>query len=122
MGAVIDLGNCLDHLDSQFFDLVREGYAELERYSLAAGTPLPRNRALRKGGECILRDLDCHVINTIHQTWEQQGHEPFDSVRAAFVEGRALYPTANFFDRNHIQLCVRNTKMIKGYFRPLEEA
>lgn len=120
IGAVIDLGNCLDLLDAQFFDLVRDAYRELQHYAAAANIPMPENRPVTTG-QILLHNLDCDVINTIHRTWEKQGREPFDTVRAAFVEGQPLYPTANFFDKNHIQLCVRNTKMIKGYFRPIAE-
>src|SRR5437667_162610 len=41
----------------------------------------------------------------------------FDSVRAAFVEGEPLYPGAGFHRRTHIQLCVRSTAQVIGYFR-----
>jgi len=43
---------------------------------------------------------------------------PFDSVRAAYIEGEELYPNAGFNDKNHIQLCVRNPNCIKGFFMP----
>lgn len=121
IGAVIDLGNCLDLLDAQFFEVVRDGYEKLIRYVEAAGVLMPLNRVVNRGQQIQLRNLDCDVINTIHQSREEEGEPPFDTVRAAFVEGKELYPTASFFDRNHIQLCVRNTAVIKGYFRAIEE-
>ncbi len=31
-------------------------------------------------------------------------------------------PTAGFYTKNHIQLCVRNPDCIKGYFRPLADS
>jgi hypothetical protein len=44
----------------------------------------------------------------------------FDSVRGVFVEGKELYPSAGFREKNHIQLCIRNPNCIKGYFHPQE--
>ena len=37
------------------------------------------------------------LINDLHQLSEEVEKPPFDSVRAAFVEGDALYPGAGFF-------------------------
>jgi hypothetical protein len=119
VGAVIDLGNCLDLLDSQFFEMIREGYADLNHYMQAAGLPMPFNRPLHASHDLLLRDLDCHVINTIHRTRARKNLPAFDSVRAAFIEGKPLYPGASFFDKNHIQICVCNPHCIKGYFRPM---
>jgi hypothetical protein len=48
---------------------------------------------------------------------KQQGEEAFDSVRAAFIEGNRLYEGAGFYNRTHIQLCVRREAQIIGYFR-----
>lgn len=51
---------------------------------------------------------------------ERQGDEPYDSIRAPFLEGDGVYPSSGFRSQNHIQLCVRETeKCIKGYFRPI---
>ncbi len=44
---------------------------------------------------------------------------PFDSVRGAFSEGKPLYTDARIMAQTHIQLCVRNPKSIRGYFRPI---
>ena len=48
--------------------------------------------------------------------------QPFDTVRAAFLEGDRLYDNAGFASKNHIQICVRELRCIKGYFRPLDES
>ena len=34
------------------------------------------------------------------------------------LEGEEIYPTAGFFNKNHIQICIRNTDCILGYFLP----
>ena len=44
----------------------------------------------------------------------------FDSVRAAFWEGKELYPNAGFKTQNHIQLSIINPNCIKGIFLPRE--
>ncbi len=119
LGAIIDLGNCLDLLDAQYFSLVTDGYLRLKRIFKKSGSRLPVNRAIPGGSERLLRNLDCSVINLIHATRRMQKLPAFDSVRAAFIEGEPLYEGAGFYDKNHIQICVRNSACIKGYFRPI---
>jgi hypothetical protein len=119
VGAVIDLGRCLNLLDREYLKLVRQAYRHLLKVSNDAGTPLPRNRELPGRPGLLLRELDCATINICRETQVGRDVPPFDTVRAAFVEGEPLYPSAGFNDRNHIQLCVVNPRCIKGYFRPL---
>jgi hypothetical protein len=119
LGAVIELGRCLDLLDAQNFDLVRDAYAGLKTFMKASGTPMPENHALPGRRDKCLRNLDCSVINYIHEMQKAQGRPPFDTVRAAFFEGKPLYEGGNFYDKNHIQICVCNRNCIKGYFRPI---
>jgi hypothetical protein len=119
IGAVLEMGNCLDLLDAQYFDVVRKAHKLLKDIAARSGRPMPVNRSLGNSTETILRDLDCSVINLVHQDRRDENLRPFDSVRAAFIEGRPLYEGASFYDLNHIQICVRNPKCIKGYFRPL---
>ena len=118
VGAIIDLGLCLNLLDSRFIDLVRQTHHDLVKLSDEAGTPLPQNAV---GPDLLARKLDCAVIRFLHTTRHEEGKEPFDTVRAAFFEGDRLYPNAGFAAKNHIQICVRNTACIKGYFWPLDK-
>jgi hypothetical protein len=67
------------------------------------------------------RDLDCAVLRMLHQSREDAGQQPFDTVRAAFIEGGPLYENAGIAARNHTQICVRQLHSIKGYFRPLDD-
>jgi hypothetical protein len=60
-------------------------------------------------------------VRTLHQAREDAGKEPFETVRAAYVEGERLYENAGFYAKNHIQICVRDPRCIKAYFRPLDE-
>lgn len=61
------------------------------------------------------RSLAEHVLRGKHSL------EPFDTVRALFMEGERLYENAGFAAKNHIQICVRTAACIKGYFRPLDD-
>jgi hypothetical protein len=121
VGAVIDLGNCLNLLDSKYLRVVKHAHEDLVAASATAGIPLPRNKPLHGSRRLLLRDLDCAVINAVHRSGERRGLAPFDTVRSAFIEGNPLYRNSSFRTRNHIQVCVRSITCIKGYFRPLDE-
>ena len=66
------------------------------------------------------RKLDCLVLNYLHEYRKERSEEEYDSVRGPFLEGTHLYPNAGFRSENHIQLCIRSTDCIKGYFRPIK--
>ncbi len=61
------------------------------------------------------------MIETIHEVKREADLPSFDTVRGMFTEGEPLYEGAGFHARNHIQICVRNPRCIKGYFRVLCE-
>lgn len=119
IGAVIDLGYCLDLMDSMFLKLLREGYGLLVETHREHGLAIPSNKPIGKEGDLLLRDLDCAVIETIHQfNRVDQERQEFDSVKGVFFEGEDLYPGAGFKEKNHIQIAIRNPNCIKGYFIP----
>lgn len=43
--------------------------------------------------------------------------QPYTTVRALFPEGSKLYTDAGFWDKTHIQICVREPEQIHGVFR-----
>jgi len=119
VGAVIDLGFCLDLMSDMGIAAVRKAYEVLADTTAQSGEPLPKNR---KGDDRLLRSLDCLVVNTLHKIREREVQQPFDSVRALFVEGQPIYENAGFHEKTHIQICVRNPASIKGFFRvPADE-
>jgi hypothetical protein len=118
VGAVIDLGFCLNLLDGQFLRMVREAHARLVVDSVEVGATLPVNTG---GPDLLSRKLDCAVLRTLHQTRLESSEPPFETVRAAFIEGDRLYDNAGFADKNHIQICVRDLRCIKAYFHPLDD-
>lgn len=114
LGAVIDLGNCLDLLEAESICIVDSAHKQLVEVFEKTGIAPPANR----GKENVVRSLDCAVINYVHDMQKRANSEAFDSVRAAFVEGQPLYKNAGFHSRTHIQICIRQSSSIIGYFRP----
>lgn len=119
IGAVIDLGYCLNLTDSASSDILRRGYEILKLRFKVLGKPIPKNRASLKTTDILLRDLDCAVIQQIHDFNRQAGRQMFDSVRGVFEEGNPPYEGSAFREKTHIQLCVCNPNCIKGYFSPI---
>jgi hypothetical protein len=119
LGAVIDLGFCLDLLDYRNLSLVKSAYELLLEAN--GKSDIPTNRPSKHSPDLLLRDLDCAVIEMLHQLRLQAGERPFDSVRGAFQEGKELYPGAGFREKDHIQICVRNPNCVKGLFIPRRE-
>jgi len=124
IGAVIDPKLCLNMLEASALQQLSYAYEILE---LTHEGPLPEN----KGGKDLRkRFLDCAVFETLHQVREANDRanlakggnrlQSYDTVRGAFWEGGALYPSAGFQQQTHVQICVRNLDCIKGYFRPIE--
>ena len=121
LGAVIDLGNCLDLLDQKYIDFLEFAYRNLKEDLESQGLPLPENSQFGpQDFDFKKRELDCAVIRYAHKLAENRG-EKFDSVRAAFWEGKEIYPGAGFRKGNHIQIAVRNPDCIKGIFLPREK-
>lgn len=118
IGAVIDLGLCLDFCDSNNLILLKNEHTILQQQAELANIKLPTNSKGRSSTDLLLRRLDCAVIEHLHQSRKQDGYESFDSVRGVFYEGEPLYENSGFTEKNHIQICVRNPNCIKGYFSP----
>lgn len=118
IGAVIDLGHCLDFLDSEYLNLLKTGYEMLLELNNKHGLEIPQNMPIEKQGDLLLRHLDCAVIESVHQFNKDESKPEFDSVRGVFFEGKDVYPNAGFKEKNHIQIAVRNINCIKGFFIP----
>jgi hypothetical protein len=121
LGAIIDLGYCLDLLDTKYLRLVKGSYNNFVLSVYTNEQEIPKNKAVKGSKDKLLRELDCAVIENLHTMQRQIQFDPFDSVRGVFVEGDELYPGAGFHDKNHIQICIRNPNCIKGFFIPRDE-
>ena len=114
LGAVIDLGYCLDLLSESGLEAVSLAHSSLLKSARLNAASVPKNHG---GGDRLNRQLDCAVIERLHVINTQAGRPAFDTVRALFREGKPIYRSSGFYQKTHIQICVRNAACIKGTFR-----
>jgi hypothetical protein len=112
IGAVIELGLCLDLTTSSGVDWIRIAYDNLAEGTAAAGLKLPENSK-----DQLKRNLDCAVVRRLHTILDDQKLPAVDSIKGVFTEGPPAYPGAGFAEKTHIQIAVRNLRCIKGVFR-----
>lgn len=120
IGAVVKLGNCLDLTDYGSSQILKNGYDILSYELSLLGKKLPINKNITGNNDLLLRELDCAVIERIHQYNKETKNRSYDSVRGLFIEGKPVYEKSGIMDKSHIQLCIINPNCIKGYFSPLE--
>lgn len=113
LGAVIQLGNCLDLLDVEMTKQLKAVYPIFDEKMKMDGYALPTNDLAQKRHR-----LDCAFLNWAIPLLEQEINLPYHTVRGVFVEGSPLYPTSQLHTESHIQLAVRNSSAIVGYFLP----
>jgi hypothetical protein len=134
IGAVIDLGNCCDFLDSTFTQMLGTYYRFMKIEYNAIKKPLPVNKdaAGDPNKDRLVRFLDCAAIQYMHSKMREQADaeiktqgysfiKQFDSVRGVFPEGGPAFDGAGIELKSHIQICIRNTNCIKGFFLKREE-
>jgi hypothetical protein len=112
IGAVLELGFCLDLTTTAGIEWVRIAYDSLARSAAAGGFALPANSA-----DGLRRNLDCAVIRRLHSILDAQGLPAVDTVKGVFTEGDPIYQGAGFNEKTHIQIVVRSQRCIKGIFR-----
>ncbi|MGB1091183.1 MAG: hypothetical protein ACPGYX_03585, partial [Oceanobacter sp.] len=96
LGAVLELGNCLDLLDQKYNDFLKTSYELLKADLTEEGKPIPTNNHINKNDfDFKSRELDCAVIRYACELAANED-QPFDSVRAPFIEGKPLYDGAKF--------------------------
>lgn len=114
VGAVIALGVCLDLTTAAGIDRIRLAFSVLVDI---VNTAEPPRRLPENSKDGLRRNLDCAVVNTLYDFLQRTPEPPFDTVKGIFVEGGAAYPGSGFHAKTHTQICVRNTRAIKGVFR-----
>jgi len=112
IGAVIELGLCLDLTTSAGLEQVQIAYESLVEVSQAANLALPSNSK-----DQLRRNLDCAVIRRLHKVLEAQNLPAIDTVKGVFTEGLPLYAGSGFREKTHVQIAVCNPDCIKGVFR-----
>lgn len=134
LGVVYQLNHCLDFTDSAFIDILAEYYSLMKADFSLVNKELPINKDLPRDvyRDLILRELDCAVIEYLHQTIAEKiesdqatdGHSEllsFDTTRGVFTEGGPAFEGAGIQSKNHIQVCIRNLNCIKGFFIPRDK-
>lgn len=134
IGVVYQLDNCLDFTDSQHTQILKNYYDLMKSDLEIAGIKIPENKDVPKDQfhDKILRELDCAVIEYLHQKIDEEINETkrtlkystlkhFDTVRGIFTEGGPAFDGAGIQLKNHIQICIRNLNCIKGFFIPRKE-
>lgn len=112
VGAVIDLGYCLDLTTQASLDVIRTAHDNLVLVSKAIRRPMRTNI------DEFRRLLDCAVLNYLY---ESMPLPKYQTVRGIFIEGDPLYPGAFIKAKTHMQLAVRDLSCIRGVFRVSEE-
>jgi hypothetical protein len=110
LGAIIDLGNCLNLVESSSIEILSQAYKGFCRV-VKDSKGMPVNKKEN-------RALDCAVIQFIHESRAIDLKPPYDTIRCAFPEGEPAYEGSSITSKLHIQVCVRNTQLIKGFFLP----
>lgn len=111
VGAVIQLGLCLDFTDTSYTALLESAYKEIRTEYRQQKKALPKNKGKR-------RELDCLVINTLVAHAETRENTRFQTVRCPFLEGEPAFPGSAILAESHIQIAVRDKTCILGLFRP----
>jgi hypothetical protein len=108
IGAVIQLGNCFDLLDTRYTRILKSTFS---LYQSQRAEVMPMNRG-------PLHHLDCDVLNYVVPVVEQTGDTRIQTVRGVFVEGEPVFSGSDIREKSHIQIAVRDAGCILGYFRP----
>jgi hypothetical protein len=100
IGAEISLVDCMDLLDLGWSPVISDAYDSYLRNlrNSGQGVPVQSRRAHR---------MDREVINYTVGVLGENGIR-IACVRAAFAEGRPVYPDSAIYDRTHIQIAVRD--------------
>jgi len=108
VAAEVYLGRCLDLADTAFTDLLRQSYEDTVRLYERRGTRLPKNG----GRDFKLRKLDQLIINNVTAASDPRGGIYYQTVRAPFEEGEAVYQGAMIGSQSHVQIAVRDKACI----------
>jgi hypothetical protein len=134
LGVTYQLDHCLDFTDSASIDILSQYYSLMKADFTVSNKDLPTNKNMVKDQyhDRVIRELDCAVIEYIHQKIAEQikfeitekGYSElkhFDTTRGVFTEGGSAFPGAGVQTKSHIQICIRNLNCIKGFFIPRDK-
>jgi hypothetical protein len=111
VGAVLDLGLCLDLTTKSSIENLMDAHRNLLR-TFPPNGPLPVN-----GSENWRLRLNCAVIRCFHQILQTLESNSVDTVRGTFTEGNPIYAGSAFLEKTQVQIAVVNPECIKAVFR-----
>jgi hypothetical protein len=120
VAAKINLGVCLDLLDTANTRLLGWWYARFRHFMRQNGIGMPKNRdaAGSRRGDKVLRFRDCAVIDYTVSRLADTERIAYQTVRGVFLEGGPAFPGSEIALKSHIQIAVRDRKCIAEFFRP----
>ena len=114
VGAVIELGWCLDLTSQAGIDHFETAYKRVEAVNRKGEMP-------RNSPDLLRRNLDCVVIKNLHEMRKEAGNPSIDTVRGVFIEGEPVFSGSGVYKKTHIQVAVCNKDCIKGVFQVLPQ-
>jgi hypothetical protein len=120
LAARIDLGVCLDLLDTANTRLLGKWFTKFRRFFRQKGLQMPQNRdaAGSRRGDKVLRYRDCAVIDYTLRNLAQTDGITYQTVRGVFLEGKPAFPGSKIALKSHIQIAVKDPACIVGIFEP----
>lgn len=119
VGAYIDLGVCLNLVEQRAINELIAAYKILKFVMDSHNKKMPVNISGDSGRDLMWRNLDCAVINTVHELRRITNKVEYNTVRGVFWEGGPAFEGTSLTKRTHTQIAVRHTANILGYFHPL---
>jgi hypothetical protein len=113
VGAVLKLSLVLDVSTQEGIEEFRTSYDSLKNSGIRLKT---NKKSADTDTDVILRGLDRQVFKYLHKLREDQKLPPVDAVRGAFPQGVAVAPTSAIFANSHVQIALRNSSCVLGYF------
>lgn len=114
VGVVLKLSTVLDTSTQEGIEAFRLSYEALQK----SGAKLKTNKKSNPDDpDVILRALDRQVFMNLHEMYKAQELSPVDAIKGAFPQGNPIAPTSAIFANSHVQIALRNTECILGYFR-----
>ena len=120
LGAKINLGVCLDLLDTANTRLLGRAYAAFRHFVRQERARMPRNQDASgsRRGDRVLRFRDCAVIDYTLSSFAETEQVKYQTVRGVFLEGEPAFPGSKIALKSHIQIAVRDPGCIIEFFRP----
>ncbi len=115
VGAILQLGNCFDLMDTKFTDELPVAFAMFKGALEHSEQPLPTNAGATP--DKLLRRRDCAILNYYLRRLDRENVR-FDTVRCGFVEGPDAFEGSGIRHQSHVQIAVRNPACVVGVFRP----